>query len=171
MQKTVDENAIEWIAGDLVRRDIRGEKRAPMAPPGIRDVALVDVDAQVIGVPEMCGVGPGAAAHVEHPAHTREVVVRGERRELRLRKGRHPQPVDQGLFEEPPGETHSRHRTSNRLMDVAVGYRATSAAIKSGGGGAENPGARLTTITRTESRTSASRIRAVRPAESSKKSK
>ena len=68
VQQAVDQNAIEPpIRTHLVRGNVRYHERSPVTFPRTVDVTWIDVDAEVVCVREVRGVGPGTAADVQHP--------------------------------------------------------------------------------------------------------
>ena len=76
VEEAVKENEIVRADGDgLGGSDVGDEEIALVTVAGQLDVAVVDVDAEVVGVGEARSVGAGAAANVEDATDFREVIV------------------------------------------------------------------------------------------------
>jgi hypothetical protein len=90
--------------------DVRGDEFLPEPPACVLDVARIQVDADVLRVQEVRGVGPRAACDVEHAADAAEIVVPLHRRQLGVGEPALPEPVDGRVLEEPGAQRHAgRH--------------------------------------------------------------
>jgi len=108
VEEAVDEHEVE-LALELreTARDVRGYELLPELPARVLDVARVQVDADVVRVQEVSGVGPGPARDVEDAPHAPEVVEARDRRQLGVRESGLEQAVDGRMPEEAGAQRHA----------------------------------------------------------------
>src|SRR5271155_5088467 len=102
--QVVEETVRQYEIESLPRRgtivaDVRNYEISLVPSTRTFDIALVEINTEIVDLKKMSRVCARTASHIEHTTHTAQIVVRENRGELLFRKRGLPQPVHGTVIE------------------------------------------------------------------------